>query len=49
MLIGTLVRNMRAFCKAGGEGRWTFIPFSHNEDDYEKAKELAKELGIEVY
>jgi len=41
-----LVRNMRAFAEAGGEGRWTFIPFGHNEDDYEQARDLAKELGM---
>ena len=41
-----LERNMRAFTSAGGKGRWVFIPFTHNEDDFEKARDLAKELGL---
>ena len=42
----TLVRNMKAYTDAEGIGTWVFIPFAHNEDDYEKAKTLAKELGL---
>lgn len=41
-----LLRNMKAYTKAGGKGKWSYIPFAHNEDDYEKAKELSKELGL---
>ncbi len=41
-----LVRNMKAFAQAGGNANWVFIPFGHNEDDYEPAKQLAKELGM---
>ena len=40
MLIGKSCKKYESFCKAGGEGRWTFILFP-NEDDYEK-QELAK-------
>jgi MoaA/NifB/PqqE/SkfB family radical SAM enzyme len=42
----TLERNMRAYMGAGGKANWVFIPFDHNEDDYEKAKSLAQELGM---
>lgn len=42
----TLVRNMTAYTENGGNARWVFIPFSHNEDDYENAKALAEKLGM---
>ena len=42
----TLERNMRAYMGAGGKANWVFIPFDHNEDDYEPAKALAQELGM---
>lgn len=42
----TLERNMRAFMTAGGKANWVFIPFDHNEDEYEDAKSLAQELGM---
>ncbi len=42
----TLERNMRAYMGAGGKANWVFIPFDHNEDDYEDAKSLANELGM---
>jgi MoaA/NifB/PqqE/SkfB family radical SAM enzyme len=42
----TLERNIRAFMSAGGKGTWVFIPFAHNEDDYEKALSFSKELGM---
>ena len=42
----TLVRNMTAFTEGKGDARWVYIPFAHNEDDYEKAKELAQQLGM---
>ena len=42
----TLERNMRAYMGAGGKANWVFIPFDHNEDDYEDAKKLANELGM---
>lgn len=42
----TLIRNMRAYTSAGGNGTWTFIPFGHNEGEYEIARDIAKELGL---
>lgn len=41
-----LLRNMKAFSQAGGKGAWVFIPFAHNEHEYEKAKQLSDELGF---
>lgn len=43
----TVERNMRAYREAGGKGQWVYITFSHNEDDYEKARKLAKEIGLD--
>ena len=42
----TLMRNMKAYSEAKGKATWVFIPFSHNEDDFEKAKDLAYDLGF---
>ena len=42
----TLVRNMTAFSQAGGNGCWVFIPFAHNEHEYEDAKKLAQQLNF---
>jgi molybdenum cofactor biosynthesis enzyme MoaA len=41
-----LERNLRAFCNAGGTGAWVFIPFDHNDHEYENALAMAKELGL---
>lgn len=41
-----LMRNLKAFIAAGGEAKWIFIPFDHNEHEFELAKATAKELGI---
>lgn len=40
----TLERNIRAFSNAGGDGSWVYITFDHNDSEFEKAKEFAKEL-----
>ena len=37
---------MTAYTENGGNARWVFIPFFHNEDDYENAKALAEKLGM---
>ena len=41
-----LLRNMEAYSEAKGKATWVYIPFSHNEDDFEKAKKLSNELGF---
>lgn len=42
----TLLRNMRAFSDAGGRGSCVFIPFDHNEHEFEYVKSLASDLGF---
>ena len=37
---------MTAYTENGGNARWVFILFQHNEDDYENAKALAEKLGM---
>ena len=41
-----LHRNMTAYAQAGGKGAWIFIPFDHNDSEYETALAHAKELGF---
>jgi organic radical activating enzyme len=43
-----LLRNMQAFSRAGGQGSCTFIPFDHNEQEFEYVQQLAKELGFKL-
>ena len=45
----TIIRNAKAFIKAGGKARWNFITFKHNEHQLEKAREYARELGFESF
>lgn len=42
----TLKRNMDAYAQAGGRGAWIFIPFDHNDEEYDTALNNAKELGF---
>lgn len=42
-----VMKNLQAFISGGGKAVWMFIPFFHNEHQVEKARELAKELGID--
>ena len=41
-----LERNMTAYSNAGGKATWVYIVFDHNENELEKAKKHAKELGF---
>lgn len=41
-----LERNMRSYSEAGGTGTWVFIPFDHNDHEYEAAYEHAMRLGF---
>lgn len=43
----TVEKNLRAFADAGGQGRWNFIVFQHNEHQIDIARELASSLGID--
>lgn len=41
-----IIRNVEAYCSAGGRGTWMFIVFDHNEHELEIAKEHATRLGL---
>lgn len=43
----TLERNFKTFIDAGGNARWDFIVFRHNEHQIDEAKKLAEEWGFE--
>jgi MoaA/NifB/PqqE/SkfB family radical SAM enzyme len=45
----TVIRNVKAFIKAGGKAQWAFIRFKHNEHQLEQARNLSKELGFESF
>lgn len=45
----TVIRNVKAFIKAGGKAQWAFIKFKHNEHQLEQARNLSKELGFESF
>jgi len=40
-----VISNMRAFISGGGKASWKYIPFQHNEDELEKQKKIALDLG----
>ena len=42
----TIVRNAKAFIKAGGQAIWEFIPFAHNEHQIEEAQRRSEEMGF---
>ncbi len=44
-----IIENAKTFINAGGNARWDFIVFKHNEHQVEKARELSKELGFEIF
>lgn len=41
-----VLENMKAYISQGGSCYWQYLVFEHNYNDIEKAKDLAKELGI---
>jgi len=40
-----VISNMKAFIAGGGMATWKYIPFKHNEDEYENHKKLAHQFG----
>lgn len=44
-----IIENAKAFIKAGGQARWDFIVFNHNEHQVEEAKKLAADMGFEKF
>ncbi len=41
-----IIENLKSFIDQGGHAEWDFIVFRHNEDELEKAQELAKKLRV---
>jgi len=44
-----IVENIKAFIGAGGNARWDYLVFEHNEHQIEAAKFLAKEWGFKGF
>ena len=44
-----IMRNVRAFHKAGGESHWQYIPFDHNAHQIHQARALAYGLGFSQF
>ena len=44
-----IMANAEAFIKAGGNARWVFIPFAHNEHVIDKCKAMSKEMGFRSF
>jgi|688.fasta_scaffold281627_2 organic radical activating enzyme len=42
-----VISNMKAFISGGGIASWKYLPFKHNEDEYDAQKTLAKKIGAE--
>lgn len=41
--------NARTFIEAGGEARWDYLAFRHNERDIDEARRLAAEMGFREF
>ena len=48
-VFSVILRNARAFIRAGGRAQWDFIVFKHNEHQVEQARKLSKKLGFETF
>lgn len=44
-----LMANCRAYIAAGGDARWKFIIFKHNQHQVDQAKQLSKSLGFSIF
>jgi hypothetical protein len=44
-----VIRNAKAFINAGGEARWEFLAFRHNEHQIASARSLSLELGFSEF
>lgn len=44
-----IINGAKAFIAAGGEARWDYIVFQHNEHQIEQAQELSKQLGFKSF
>ena len=44
-----VINNAKAFIDAGGEAKWDFIVFKHNQHQVETAEQMAKDLGFKQF
>lgn len=44
-----IMENAQAFIDAGGNARWDFIVFAHNEHQVDEAEALSKKMGFEKF
>lgn len=44
-----IIENAKAFINAGGNARWDYLVFKHNEHQIEDAMKLAKQLGFKEF
>ena len=44
-----IISNAKAFIDAGGNARWDFITFKHNEHQLTEVKELSRNLGFQSF
>lgn len=44
-----IIENAKEFIAAGGNARWVFITFKHNEHQIDDARNLARELGFKSF
>lgn len=44
-----VIKNAKTFIEAGGNAKWVFIKFKHNEHQVEEAKKLAKSIGFQEF
>jgi MoaA/NifB/PqqE/SkfB family radical SAM enzyme len=40
-----VIQNMKSFIRGGGFAEWKYIPFKHNESEYDEHKKIATEIG----
>ena len=44
-----IIENVKAFVEAGGDARWDYLVFEHNQHQVEQAMELAKKIGVKTF
>lgn len=44
-----LMRNVKTYIDGGGQARWKWVTFKHNEHQVDKARELSKQLGFKSF
>lgn len=44
--IDKILKHMKICCNSKAKVRWDFLAFKHNEHEYEKCQQLAKEIGV---